>query len=160
MTEQVDYDAITWPVQLTKTMHRSMYPFLEPSNPSLSVTGKTVLITGASGGIGCAIAEAWTAAGAKGIVITGRRLEALEELKVKLQEMSQEKTKIVVVQADITQEQDVKMLWQEAKKELGNIDVLINNAGSLTQAKIGEQPPSEWWKDFVRLLHHTTSILH
>lgn len=158
MSEEIDYDAITWPAQLTKSVHRSMYPFLEPKNPSLSATGKNVLITGASGGIGRAIAQAWTIAGAKGVVITGRKLEALKGLETKLNEFAQRKTKVIVVQADTTQEQDVERLWQEAAKELGNIDVLINNAGSLTQAKIGENPPSKWWQDFVSplLLRPTT----
>ncbi|KAJ4336213.1 hypothetical protein N0V95_008664, partial [Ascochyta clinopodiicola] len=148
MTEDIDYDAITWPSQLTKGVHRSMYPLIEPSNPSLSAAGKTVLVTGASGGIGRAIAQAWTTAGAKGIVITGRRLEALKELESKLQEISQGRTKVVVVQADITQEDSVEKLWQQAARELGTINVLINNAGSLTQAQLGQDAPSKWWHDF------------
>lgn len=149
MSEEMDYDAITWPVQLTEGIHRSIYPFLEPSNPALSAAGKTVLITGASGGIGSAIARAWTIAGAKGVVITGRKLETLNNLETELNEIAQGKTRIVVVQADITQESDVERLWQAAAKKLGTIDILINNAGSLTQAKIGENPPSKWWQDFV-----------
>ncbi|KZM21604.1 oxidoreductase [Ascochyta rabiei] len=148
MTEEIDYDAITWPAQLTNGVHRSMYPLLEPSNPSLSAAGKTVLVTGASGGIGRAIAQAWTTAGAKGIVITGRRLEALKELESELGEISQGRTKVVVVQADMTQEDEVKQLWQAAAKELGTMDVLINNAGSLTQARLGQDAPSKWWHDF------------
>ena len=160
MSEEIDYDAITWPTQLTKGVHRSIYPLLEPSNPPLSATGKTVLVTGASGGIGRAIARAWTIAGARGVVITGRKLEALKELETQLHQTGQGNTQIVVVQADMTQEQDVERLWQEATKQLGTIDVLINNAGSLTPAKIGENPPSKWWQDFVHLTLLIPSTAH
>ncbi|KAJ8111003.1 hypothetical protein OPT61_g6295 [Boeremia exigua] len=148
MSEEIDYDAITWPAQLTAGVHRSMYPFLEPSNAAFTAAGKNVLITGATGGIGGAIAQAWKIAGAKGIVITGRNVAALENLKSKLILLGDNKTQIVAVPADITQETDVERLWQRASKELGIIDVLINNAGSLTQANIGRTPPSDWWHDF------------
>jgi len=47
-----DLDAVTWPYQLTKAVHRDMYPVLEPSNPDINANGKTVLITGVSGGVG------------------------------------------------------------------------------------------------------------
>jgi NADP-dependent 3-hydroxy acid dehydrogenase YdfG len=147
--EKPDYNAITWPVQLTKTLHRSLYPLLDPHNPDLNAKGKTVLITGATGGIGHAIAHAWTIAGAKGVVITGRRGNVLQDLAGKLQNIGEGRTKVVFVQADITKEEEVKKLWEKAREELGTIDVLINNAGSLTQMRIGEGEVGEWWRDFV-----------
>ncbi|KAF1838655.1 NAD(P)-binding protein [Decorospora gaudefroyi] len=148
MAEEVDYDAITWPVQLTSKVHRSMYPFLDPSNPALSAKGKTVLITGVSGGIGRAIAEAWMIAGAKSIVLTGRNAEKLREVEEKLLAMGQGGTKIVVITADTTREEDAESLWKKAGAEVGRVDVLVNNAGSLTQALIGEGEPGKWWQDF------------
>ena len=48
----IDPDAASYPFQLTKSMHRSIYPALDPSRPELSVEGKNVIITGVSGGIG------------------------------------------------------------------------------------------------------------
>ena len=47
-----DPDAFTLPYQLTKKIRRDVYPLLEPTQPELSAKGKTVLITGVSGGIG------------------------------------------------------------------------------------------------------------
>jgi hypothetical protein len=47
-----DPNAFTLPFQLTKQFHRDVYPLLEPTRPELSAKGKTVLITGVSGGIG------------------------------------------------------------------------------------------------------------
>jgi hypothetical protein len=47
-----DPNAFTLPYQLTKQIRRDVYPLLEPTQPELSAKGKTVLITGVSGGIG------------------------------------------------------------------------------------------------------------
>jgi hypothetical protein len=52
MPATMDPNAITWPTQLTKSLHRDVYPLLEASSPDLSAAGKTVLITGATGGLG------------------------------------------------------------------------------------------------------------
>ena len=48
----LDVDVFTKPFQLTKSMHRQLYPSLEPSNPNLKASGKVVLITGAGGTLG------------------------------------------------------------------------------------------------------------
>lgn len=50
--EYSDPLAFTLPFQLTKQIRREVYPLLEPTQPELSAKGKTVLITGVSGGIG------------------------------------------------------------------------------------------------------------
>ncbi len=42
----------TSPFQLTKSMHRDLYPAIEPANPALSASGKVIIITGAGGGLG------------------------------------------------------------------------------------------------------------
>jgi NAD(P)-dependent dehydrogenase (short-subunit alcohol dehydrogenase family) len=134
-----------------------MYPFLEPSNPVLSAAGKSVLITGVSGGIGKAIAQAWAIAGAKSIVITGRKADVLHAVKEQLEKANDSKTIIIVVAADVTKEEDMERLWEQANKQVGRIDVLINNAGSLTQARIGANEPSKWWQDFVSPLFFSCS---
>ena len=48
----LDVNMFTSPYQLTKSMHRDVYPAIEPGNPALSVEGKIVMITGAGGGLG------------------------------------------------------------------------------------------------------------
>ena len=48
----MDVNAFTSPFQLTKSMHRDLYPALDPRNPDLSASGKRVIITGAGGQIG------------------------------------------------------------------------------------------------------------
>ena len=53
MAEQtLDANMFTSPYQLTKSMHRDLYPAIEPSNPALSAKGKVIMITGAGGGLG------------------------------------------------------------------------------------------------------------
>ena len=152
MADQPDYDAITWPVQLTSKVHRKNNPLLDPRNPALSGAGKTVLITGATGGIGLAIAEAWVTAGGKAIVITGRNEKKLREVVEKLDAIGQDETMVHSFgPVDITKEEDVAALWKKAGEAVGRIDVLVNNAGSLTQAMIGKCEPGKWWQDFVRL---------
>lgn len=48
----IDPDQFTAPFQLTKDMHRDVYPTVDPQSEDLKVTGKVVVITGAGGGLG------------------------------------------------------------------------------------------------------------
>ena len=50
--QSFDANMFTMPYQLTKSMHRDLYPAIEPTNPALSVQGKVIIITGAGGGLG------------------------------------------------------------------------------------------------------------
>ncbi|WP_073003238.1 SDR family oxidoreductase [Mariniphaga anaerophila] len=84
---------------------------------------KVVIITGASSGIGKALAEKYAAEGWN-LVLAARREERLQEIKTKLQN-----TEILTVKTDVTSEEDCKNLVNEAIKRFGKIDVLINNAG-------------------------------
>ncbi|KAJ4420371.1 hypothetical protein N0V82_004360 [Gnomoniopsis sp. IMI 355080] len=144
-----DLDAVTWPVQLTNTMHRALYPLLEPSNPALAAIGKTVLITGVSGGVGKAIAESWAIAGAKAIFITGRKVDVLEGVSAQLRDIpAAARTKIVVHAADFRSENEMRELWATAQSVVGKIDVLINDAEHMSWGAIGAVEPSEWWLDY------------
>ena len=49
---KMDVNMFTTPYQLTKSMHRDVYPPVDPSNPDLSAKGKVVIVTGAGGGLG------------------------------------------------------------------------------------------------------------
>lgn len=48
----MDPNAYTTPFQLTKSLKRDLYPSIDPKNPAISAKGKTILITGATGGLG------------------------------------------------------------------------------------------------------------
>lgn len=170
MGEEIDYNIVNWQAQLTSKIYRDLYPLLDPyKNPALpaAAAGKTVLITGASGGIGRKIAEAWVVAGAAGVVITGRNADKLRSQEQRLQALSKErndnnevKTKILSIPVDVTNESDVARLWTLASQEIGRIDILINNAGSLTASKIGEGAPLDIWKHFETNVKGPQLMIH
>ncbi|KAJ4079026.1 hypothetical protein NW760_014713 [Fusarium oxysporum] len=143
-----DPDAFTLPYQLTKQIRRDVYPLLEPTQSELSANGKTVLITGVSGGIGKIIAESWATAGASGIVITGRNIDVLESIATRLQSLAPPGTKVLAQAADITNEASVASLFTAAKEVVGKVDVLINSAGSLEGGPVGTTDPTKFFNDF------------
>lgn len=84
---------------------------------------KVVVITGASSGIGKALAEKYAAENFN-LVLAARRLERLLELKEKLKSVE-----VLPVQTDVSKEEDCKNLIEKAVEKFGKIDILINNAG-------------------------------
>ena len=67
-----------------QTYNHGPTPATDPTRPELSLSGKVILITGGGAGIGVSMVEAFATAGAKDIVITGRRLDKLEETAKKV----------------------------------------------------------------------------
>jgi short-subunit dehydrogenase len=90
-----------------------------------NIAGSRILITGASQGIGKALAEAAAARGAK-VIVCARSLDLLFEVT---QQIRAKGGVIEVVQADITNPQDRQRLVEAAEKAFGGLDILINNAG-------------------------------
>jgi short-subunit dehydrogenase len=96
------------------------------------VKNKVVIITGASSGIGRALAKEFAAKGAK-LSLGARRTELLEELKQELIG-----TEILITPTDVSKEDDCKALIEATIKSYGCIDVLINNAGISMRALFEE----------------------
>jgi short-subunit dehydrogenase len=92
---------------------------------SYSLRGKTVLITGGSRGLGLALAREMAAQGAR-LAICGRDAESLERARTSLERLSAE---ITAVPCDVTNRDSVETLIQEVQRQLGPVDVLVNNAG-------------------------------
>ena len=88
--------------------------------------GKTALITGASKGIGAAIAEQMASEGAS-VVVNYSSSKAGADAVVK--RIVQKEGKAVAVQADVSKPEDIQRLFAEAKKAFGKFDILVNNAG-------------------------------
>jgi len=88
-------------------------------------TDKTVIITGATSGIGKNIAESFLENGAN-IIINARNEQRLNDF---VQTHSEDKTRIRIVAGDISQKTTCNKLSQVAIEQFGSIDVLINNAG-------------------------------
>lgn len=87
--------------------------------------GKVAIITGASSGIGKAMAEKFAASGAR-LVLAARSKDKLDELISHLKSGGAE---AVAVQADVSKEEDCKRITEIAVSTFGSIDVLVNNAG-------------------------------
>ncbi len=98
-----------------------------------------VLITGASGGIGAAIAELLISKGAK-VAITGRNLE---KLNAKAKEIG-----AIAIQADVCEEAQVMSMTETAIAKLGGLNVLINNAGYGYAAPLVNINPTDFQKVF------------
>ncbi len=102
------------------------------------LTGKKALVTGASGGIGGEIARALHAAGAD-VALSGTRRDALEALAAKLG------ARAFVTPADLRDSDGAAQLVKDAEAALGQIDILINNAG-LTRDGLAMRMKDEDWQ--------------
>jgi 3-oxoacyl-[acyl-carrier protein] reductase len=91
----------------------------------LRIAGRTALVTGASRGIGFAIAEGLATEGAR-VVVSSRDVEALEEAAARLRETGAE---VHAVPADVATARGVKALLSATRKLVGDPDVLVCNAG-------------------------------
>jgi len=85
---------------------------------------KVVLVTGASGGIGSAVARRFAEEGARLVLHYRRNLAAAEAMRRELATVES-----LVVQADLTKEADVSRLFRRALRKFGSVDTLIVNAG-------------------------------
>lgn len=86
---------------------------------------KVVVVTGGSSGIGRAIAERFAAEGAS-VVVAGRRLPQLQRV---VTEIESRRGRGHAVQCDVTKEEDVRRLAEEAIKRYNGLDIWVNNAG-------------------------------
>ncbi len=93
--------------------------------PTGRLTGKTALITGASRGIGRAIAQAYANEGAT-LVLSATSLKGLEDVT---QSLSVQGASVTPLAANLSVEDDITALFQDAVQAAGPIDILVNNAG-------------------------------
>jgi short-subunit dehydrogenase len=94
----------------------------------MNIKDKIAIVTGASSGIGLATAKLLSENGAK-VVLAARSLS-------KLQALSKELSDSLVIQTDMTKEEDIKKMVQQTLKEFGRVDILVNNAGRGYDASI------------------------
>ena len=103
--------------------------------------GKIVMITGASQGLGKALALACAERGAN-LVINSRSADSLDPVAKEAEASGAE---VIAVPADVSRDEDVRDLVETAVERFGRIDVLINNAGLLgPRVRIEEYPEDEW----------------
>jgi 3-oxoacyl-[acyl-carrier protein] reductase len=107
------------------------------------LSGKTALVTGASGGIGGAIARLLHKQGAA-VTLSGTRADALEHLKASLGERAH------VVAAKMDDAADIDRLAKEAEAAMGKIDILVNNAG-ITRDNLSMRMKDEEWEKVLQV---------
>ena len=102
-----------------------------------SLTGKTALITGASSGIGRAIAINMATQGAQ-VILSGTRREALEETAAQIKGQSH------IITADLSQRQACDDLLSQAYEKCEHIDILVNNGGITRDALAMRMKDDDW----------------
>ncbi|MGJ8536120.1 MAG: 3-oxoacyl-ACP reductase FabG [Parasphingopyxis sp.] len=107
------------------------------------LTGKTALVTGASGGIGSAIAKALAAQGAR-VALSGTREEALKAVA------AETGGDPVILPCNLSDADAVDALVPSAIEALGQLDILVNNAG-VTRDNLAMRMKDEEWNDVIRI---------
>jgi NAD(P)-dependent dehydrogenase (short-subunit alcohol dehydrogenase family) len=92
------------------------------------LTGRNAIVTGASQGLGLAIARAYVAAGAS-VMICGRDTATLKVAEDELVALAGEGNRVVAETADVSKREDVERIAQRTLDAFGRIDILVNNAG-------------------------------
>lgn len=105
------------------------------------LSGKNALVTGATGGIGGAIAQALHTAGAV-IAISGTREERLQDLAGELGE------RVHILPCDLRDRSAVDALAVQAEETMGQVDILVNNAG-ITHDNLFMRMKDEEWDDVI-----------
>lgn len=115
------------------------------------LTGKTALVTGATGGIGAGIARVLHGAGAS-VAISGRQVDKLEALAAELGD------RVHVTPCDLASREQVGKLIDQAVAKLGRVDILVNNAG-LTKDNLFMVMKDEQWDDVIAVNLTSTFML-
>src|SRR5215471_3229678 len=109
-----------------------------------TLKGQIAIITGGSRGIGLAIAQAFAAEGIA-MALVARSAEAVRMASETIQGAG---GRAIPLSADVTDKRAVDWVVEETVRQLGPVDLLINNAGSASAAgPIWEIEPETWWKD-------------
>jgi NAD(P)-dependent dehydrogenase (short-subunit alcohol dehydrogenase family) len=104
------------------------------------LAGKVAIVTGASSGIGEAIARAFSAEGAA-VVLAARRVEKLQAIAAELEAQGGAP---LVVPCDVTSEAEVEHLFEATMERHGRLDLLVNNAGVTSGAPLDEFSLELW----------------
>lgn len=108
--------------------------------PSLSLEGKTAIVTGGGTGIGRSIALTFAAAGAN-VVVCSRTLANLEKVAEEVKALGR---RSLAVRTDVTQKTDVDNMVQRVMDEFGAIDILVNDAGVWLAGEVLDFSEEAW----------------
>jgi 3-oxoacyl-[acyl-carrier protein] reductase len=109
------------------------------------LTGKVIIVTGASKGIGATVALRLAEAGGKVVVNFAHGLDAANET---VKRITDKGFTAIAVQADVSKSSDVVALFDEAIREFGQVDVLVNNAGVMITRSIKDTTDEDFDRQF------------
>ena len=144
--------------QFTPTYRTDSYPSIDPTKTDLS--GKTVLITGASKGIGAATSISFARAGASNIIIGARSplAQLKDEMLAAAKSANRPEPNILCLKLNVSSLESVEAAAKQVAETFNSkVDILINNAGYLETFKpFHESDPHDWWKTYevnIRGIH-------
>ena len=137
---------------VTKTFRRTTYATISPSSPSNDQSGRTVLVTGGSEGIGFSIAEAFVEAHASRVILVSRTQAKLDEA-AKTIKQSHPQTEVSAWSCDVSSVPQIQELWAELAKDGTFIDVMVQCAGAT-------QPPKNLDETISVFNHNIIANLH
>jgi 3-oxoacyl-[acyl-carrier protein] reductase len=114
-------------------------------NDSKKLSGQVAVVTGASKGIGAAIAKHLAAAGASVVVNYSSSKEGADRV---VAEIKASGGKAVAVHGDVAKQADIERLFVETTKAFGTLDILVNNAGIYVGAPLGEITEESFHRHF------------
>ncbi|KAF9772536.1 hypothetical protein IL306_009757 [Fusarium sp. DS 682] len=156
-------DAPTNGSNLITKVHRESYEAISPTRPELSQAGRTVLVAGASTGIGFSIAESFAVASAARLVITGRRQDVLNKAAEKIK-AKYPKIEVVPIVNDFADENVTHEFWAKLGKDAIFVDVLVLSAAKNwlpnTLLGLGYDTFKEGLSINVMALYLWTSLFH
>jgi short-subunit dehydrogenase len=109
-----------------------------PNAKTMNFQNKTIWITGASSGIGQALAYEWAKFGSR-IILSGRNTKSLEKVKASCEKLGAE---CIVVQLDLTVDKTIQKAISIVKEKYNKVDILINNGG-ISQRSMAIETPLE-----------------
>jgi 3-oxoacyl-[acyl-carrier protein] reductase len=115
----------------------------------VNLAGRTAIITGASKGIGLAVATRFAASGAE-VAIIARGREALDNAVKIIAESG--RARVASIQADVAVAADLRRAYDEAMAQFGKIDIVVNNAGTSRTGGFEEITDEVWREDFDQKL--------